>query len=33
MFEKIWKDRAKLVEKNLSAELDKTNVIDEKLFD
>ena len=33
MFEKIWKDRAKLVEKNLSAELDKTNIIDEKLFE
>ena len=33
MFEKIWKDRAKIVEKNLSAELDKTNIIDEKLFE
>ena len=33
MFEKIWKDRAKIIEKNLSAELDKTNIIDEKLFE
>lgn len=32
MFRKIWKQRAELVEKNLAAELDKTVVINEKLF-
>lgn len=33
MFKKIWKQRAELVEKNLAAELDKTVVINEKLFE